>query len=331
MVAEWSRSGSHPPPRFASVSLPGPTAGYRNRVSDSEKTPVATSAEYERFVAAPEGDSTPASKSQTLGAAWDDLKRGFGQRELWLALGWQDIKQRYRRSVLGPVWITIATGVMATALGLLYSLLFNIELKEFLPHVAVGLILWSFIAGCINEGSQVFITNEGLIKQLPSALSVHVYRLVWRQFLFLLHNLVIWLVLLAIFQIPVGWEVLLAIPGLALLVANGVWVSMFFGIIATRFRDVAPLLESLVQLLFYMTPIVWMDSTLKDRIGELGNKAYLAEINPLYHYMAVVRGPMIDQPVELRSWLIVIALTVLGTLFAMVFMRQWRSRVSYWV
>jgi len=300
-------------------------------VSDSEKTPVATSAEYERFVAAPEGDSTPVSKSQTLGAAWDDLKRGFGQRELWLVLGWQDIKQRYRRSVLGPVWITIATGVMATALGLLYSLLFNIELKEFLPHVAVGLILWSFIAGCINEGSQVFITNEGLIKQLPSALSVHVYRLVWRQFLFLLHNLVIWLVLLAIFQIPVGWEVLLAIPGLALLVANGVWVSMFFGIIATRFRDVAPLLESLVQLLFYMTPIVWMDSTLKDRIGELGNKAYLAELNPLYHYMAVVRGPMIDQPVELRSWLIVIALTVLGTLFAMVFMRQWRSRVSYWV
>ena len=317
--------------RVASVSLPDPTAGYRNRVSDSEKTPVATSAEYERFVAAPEGDSTPASKSQTLGAAWDDLKRCFGQRELWLALGWQDIKQRYRRSVLGPVWITIATGVMATALGLLYSLLFNIELKEFLPHVAVGLILWSFIAGCINEGSQVFITNEGLIKQLPSALSVHVYRLVWRQFLFLLHNLVIWLVLLAIFQIPVGWEVLLAIPGLALLVANGVWVSMFFGIIATRFRDVAPLLESLVQLLFYMTPIVWMDSTLKDRIGELGNKAYLAEINPLYHYMAVVRGPMIDQPVELRSWVIVCVLTVLGTLFAMVFMRQWRSRVSYWV
>ena len=300
-------------------------------MSDSEKTPVATSAEYERFVVAPKGDSTPASKSQTLGAAWDDLKRGFDQRELWLALGWQDIKQRYRRSVLGPVWITIATGVMATALGLLYSLLFNIELKEFLPHVAVGLILWSFIAGCINEGSQVFITNEGLIKQLPSALSVHVYRLVWRQFLFLLHNLVIWLVLLAIFHIPVGWEVLLAIPGLALLVANGVWVSMFFGIIATRFRDVAPLLESLVQLLFYMTPIVWMDSTLKDRIGELGNKAYLAELNPLYHYMAVVRGPMIDQPVELRSWLIVIALTVLGTLFAMVFMRQWRSRVSYWV
>jgi ABC-2 type transport system permease protein len=292
---------------------------------------IALSPEFERFVTTPEGTVPPPSQSQTFGAAWQDLKRGFAQRQLWLALGWQDIKQRYRRSMLGPLWITIATGVMATALGLLYSLLFDIDIKTFLPHVAVGLILWGFIAGCINEGSQVFIANEGLIKQLPSALSVHVYRLVWKQFLFLLHNLAIWVILLIIFQIPVGWEVILAVPGLALLVANGVWVTMFFGIIATRFRDVAPLLESLVQLLFYMTPIVWMDSTLKDRVGDLGNKAYLAELNPLYHYMAIVRGPMINEPAAMRSWIIVVVLTVLGTLFAMVFMRQWRSRVSYWV
>ena len=137
---------------------------------------------------------------------------------------------------------------MALALGLLYSLLFQQDLASFLPHVAVGLILWGFIAGCIKDGSEVFIANEGLIKQLPSALSVHVYRLVWRQFLFLLHNLVIWLVLLAVFRPSLGWEVLLMVPAMALMIANGIWVTMFFGIIATRFRDVAPLLDSLVQL-----------------------------------------------------------------------------------
>ena len=282
-------------------------------------------------ITAVKSDTVPNSQSMTFGAAWNDIVRGFKQHELWLQLGWQDIKQRYRRSVLGPLWITIATGVMALALGLLYSVLFKIPIAEFLPHVTVGLIIWNFISGCIKEGSDIFIDNEGLIKQLPSALSVHVYRLVWKQALFLAHNLVIWVILMMIFPRPLGWDVLLINPAMFLLVINGVWVVMFFGIIATRYRDVAPLLESLVQLLFYMTPIVWMDSTLKDRIGELGNKAYLAELNPLYHYMAVVRGPMIDQPVELRSWLIVIALTVLGTLFAMVFMRQWRSRVSYWV
>lgn len=273
----------------------------------------------------------PQSNSQTFRAAWEDLKRGFGQRELWLALGWQDIKQRYRRSTLGPLWITIATGVMAAALGLLYSQLFGIDLAEFLPHVAVGLILWSFIAGCIKDGSEVFIANEGLIKQLPSALSVHVYRLVWRQFLFLLHNLVIWLALLAIFRIPVGWEVLLAIPAMVLLVLNGIWVTMFFGIVATRFRDVAPLLDSLVQLAFYMTPIVWTAKTLTDQGGAVAERAVLAKLNPLYHYLDIVRGPMINSPVETSSWIVVLIMTGVGLVLALLAMRQWRFRVSYWV
>lgn len=273
----------------------------------------------------------PQSNSQTFRAAWEDLKRGFGQRELWLALGWQDIKQRYRRSTLGPLWITIATGVMAAALGLLYSQLFGIDLAEFLPHVAVGLILWGFIAGCIKDGSEVFIANEGLIKQLPSALSVHVYRLVWRQFLFLLHNLVIWLALLAIFRIPVGWEVLLAIPAMVLLVLNGIWVTMFFGIVATRFRDVAPLLDSLVQLAFYMTPIVWTAKTLTDQGGAVAERAVLAKLNPLYHYLDIVRGPMINSPVETSSWIVVLIMTGVGLVMALLAMRQWRFRVSYWV
>lgn len=291
---------------------------------------MTTSTDLARMTAPADG-AHPASRSTTLVAAWQDLRRGFAQRELWLALGWQDIKQRYRRSTLGPLWITIATGVMAAALGLLYSQLFEMDLATFLPHVAVGLIIWGFIAGCIHDGAEVFIANEGLIKQLPSALSVHVYRLVWRQFLFLCHNLVIWLALVLIFRIPVGLNVLWAIPALAVLVANGVWVAMFFGIIATRFRDVAPLLDSLVQLLFYMTPIVWAVSILEQQGGEVARRAYLAKLNPLYHYLEIVRAPLIAEPLDPISWTVVGVFTVVGLLLALLAMRQWRFRVSYWV
>lgn len=269
--------------------------------------------------------------SQTIRRAVADLRQGLTQRELWLSLGWQDIKQRYRRSTLGPLWITIATGVMAGALGLLYSVLFQIPLAEFLPHVTVGLIMWGFISGCIKEGSEVFISNEGLIKQLPSALSVHVYRLVWRQFLFLLHNLVIWVLLMLIFPRPLGWDLLLSVLGLAVLLANGVWVAMLFGILATRFRDIAPLLESMVQLLFYMTPIVWTTQTLYEQGGEIANRARIAEINPLYHYLEIVRAPMIGQTVAAYHWWIVLACTVGGLLLAFVALRRFRARVPYWV
>lgn len=298
---------------------------YHRGPSDSLRQDVA------RMTAAAPDHEIPRSQSKTFKAAWDDLMRGAKAHELWLELGWQDIKQRYRRSALGPLWITIATGVMAAALGLLYGMLFQIPVREFLPHVTVGLIMWGFIAGCIQQGSNVFIENEGLIKQLPSALSVHVYRLVWRQLLFLAHNLIIWLLLVIIFRINLGWSVLLAIPALALLVINGVWAGMFFGIIATRFRDVAPLLDALVQLAFYVTPIVWTTSTLKSQGGAVAERAKIAEINPLFHYLEIVRAPMIGQPVAAYHWWIVLGCTVFGVGLALLAMRQWRYRVSYWV
>ena len=143
--------------------------------------------------------------------------------------------------------------------------------------------------------------------------------------------MVIWLLLVLIFRIPLTLHTLLFIPGLALLVVNGVWVAMFFGMVATRFRDVAPLLEALGQLLFYATPIVWTTRTLKDQGGEVAQRAMLAEVNPLYHYLEIVRAPLIGKETDLYHWGIVGACTVVGLLLALLVMRQWRFRVPYWV
>src|ERR1700739_37941 len=132
-----------------------------------------------------------AAQSRTLARAWGDLADGFRRHELWLHLGWQDIKQRYRPSVLGPFCITVATGPTAVAMGGLYSKLFHLELSVHLPYVTLGLIIWNLINASIVEGAEVFVANEGLIKQLPTPLSVHVYRLGWLQVVFFVHNILI--------------------------------------------------------------------------------------------------------------------------------------------
>jgi ABC-2 type transport system permease protein len=275
----------------------------------------------------------PVSDSQTYRRAFGDLRTGFSQRELWLHLGWQDIKQRYRRSVIGPFWITIATGVQAIAMGLLYSVLLNIDLREFLPHVTVGLIIWNLISAAILEGGDVFVANEGLIKQLPSALSVHVYRLVWRQLLLLGHNMLIYVIIIAIFWPPGGlhWTVIFAIPALVLILLNAVWVSILFGIIATRYRDIAPILGSFVTLMFFMTPIVWTTSGLESMGGEAANRAKLVEINPLFHYLDIIRAPLIGEDQQAYHWYIVLGFTVVGWALAIVALKKYRARVPYWV
>ncbi|WP_374111982.1 galactan export ABC transporter permease subunit Wzm/RfbD [Pseudonocardia sp. TRM90224] len=262
--------------------------------------------------------------------AFNDLGQGWTQRPLWGYLGWQDIKQRYRRSVLGPLWISISMAVIATAMGVLYGALFDEKISTFLPYVATGMLIWKFVEGCILEGSEVFIANEGLIKFLPAPLSLHVYRLVWRQTLFFVHNLVVWVAVVIIFQTPLNWSVLLAIPAFMLLVINGAWITVLAGIIATRFRDIPPIIASVTQLLFFMTPIVWQYETLL-RNAAFAERARIVELNPVMHFVEIIRQPLIGHEIVWRHWVVVGAITIVGVAAALVCLRNYRARVAYWV
>ena len=264
--------------------------------------------------------------------AFGDLNQGWRQRSLWGYLGWQDIKQRYRRSVLGPLWISISMAVIATAMGILYGALFNEDIKTFLPYVATGLLIWYFIQGCILEGSEVFIANEGLIRFLPAPIGLHIFRLVWRQTLFFAHNVIIWVALMVIFPHPLGWPTFLALPAFALLVLNGGWISIMFGIIATRFRDIPPIIASLTQLVFFMTPIVWSYERLQNSANpQIAERAQIAELNPVLHYVEILRQPMLGETIVWRHWAVVGVITVVGWAVALVFLRNYRARVAYWV
>ncbi|MEU4739894.1 ABC transporter permease [Actinosynnema sp. NPDC023658] len=289
-----------------------------------------------------------APNSRTFARAFGDVRDAWRQRELWGHLGWQDIKQRYRRSVIGPLWITISMGTTALALGLLYSQLFHQQLGTFLPYVTAGFIIWNFILGVVTEGTEVFIANEGLIKHLPAPITVHVLRMVWRQVLFLLHNLAVYVVVVAIFfptlshpyqmqgdptlQPGLSWAALLVIPAFALVVLNAVWVALLFGIISTRFRDIPPVINSFINLIFFMTPIVWHVGVLNSVTGSQGNwRVLIAELNPLYHFVELVRAPMLGHSQDWHHWVVVGAFTVVGWALALIAMRNYRARVSYWV
>jgi ABC-2 type transport system permease protein len=261
-----------------------------------------------------------------------DLRGGLQQWPLWGHLGWQDIRQRYRRSVLGPIWITVSMAVTAIALGVLYAGLFGNSLSVQLPYILVGFIVWGLISGCISEGSEVFIANEGLIKQLPAPLSVHVYRLMWRQILFFAHNMIVYAVMLVVFPQPLNWASLTAIPAFLLLAVNGTWVALLLGVVTTRFRDLSPIIQSIVQLLFFMTPIVWIyDDLLNSANPSIAERARLVEFNPLLHFVEIIRQPLLGHEQYLRHWIVVLCITVIGWTLALLAMRRYRARVAYWV
>jgi ABC-type polysaccharide/polyol phosphate export permease len=264
-------------------------------------------------------------RSERIAAAAADLRDGLNRSWLWMALAHQDLRLRYRGSLLGPFWQTVTTVVMIGAMGLIYVKLFRTTLDNYLPLLTVGLIVWQFISGMIIEGCSTFYSAQGIIQQVKLPFSLHVYRLVYRNLLVLAHNFVIVPIVLALFPHPVAWLRLVELlPGMALLVVNGVSVSLLLGMISARFRDVPPIVASVVQVVFFVTPIFWSAEA-------LGANRWWVELNPLFAAIDVLRSPLLGLPTAPHSWPILIVASGLlgGVSFA--FFARFRARIAFWV
>lgn len=256
--------------------------------------------------------------------AIDDLLTGLRRYPLWGMIGFHEMRQRYRRSFLGPFWITISMGVMVLALGLLYGKIFNQDLSLYLPFLSAGFVVWGLLSQLILEGSQAFISSEGMMRQLAAPVSLYVYRVVWTNLLIFAHNIWVFVGVALWFGVDIGWSSLLAIPGLAVLLVNGVWAGLLFGLLSARFRDVPLILGSVVQVMFFITPVIWRPSMLPDR-------ALLLDLNPFYHLIEIVRAPMLGMPPQWENWVAALLITLAGWAATLVLFATYRWRIAYWV
>lgn len=258
--------------------------------------------------------------------ALSDIIAAVRRYQLVGVLGWQDIRQRYRRSALGPFWITIGMAVMITTIGVVFGQIFKTPLYDFFPFLAIGTILWSFISTVISEGGMGFISSEAIVKQLPIPLFVHILRMIWRNLLILAHNIVIFpLVLIAVGR-PLEWVALVSIPGLCLTILNLGWISLLLGILCTRYRDLPQIVTSVLQVVFYLTPIMWIPKLLTSRAG-----AYLIDSNPFYHMLEVIRAPLLGELPTALNWTVSGGLAVLGWILALFVYGRYKHRIAYWL
>jgi homopolymeric O-antigen transport system permease protein len=253
-----------------------------------------------------------------------DLHEGLRRWRVWHELAWIDIRQRYRRSVIGPFWITISLAIFVAVLGVLYSVLFKMELKVYVPFLAAGYVVWNFVYTLVMESCQVFVESEHIIKQIRVPLTVFVLRTLWRNVIILAHSLPIIVVVLAVFGSPLGLPILLVVPGFLLLAMNGVWLGLLLGILCARFRDIPAIVQNLMQVVFFVTPIFWPPEL-------LSSHPYLVEWNVVYHMVELMRAPLLNQYPSAVTWLSVLAVTLAGYLMAATLFRKHGPRVAHWV
>lgn len=265
-----------------------------------------------------------AARPRRLERALEDLSTGFARWRLAAALARLDIRNRYRGSVLGPFWLSLSTAVMVVALGLLYSTLFTLPLGEYLPYLSVGLIVWGLINQTVTDACESLISAEGIIRQLPLPYTVHALRCVFRNAAVAAHSLPLILVVFAVFGHLPGPEALLALAGLALVAANAFALSIVLGMVCARFRDIPPIVGSVLQLAFFMSPVLWKPELLGDR------RVWLP-LNPFYTLMETVRGPLVEGGAPGVVWLSAIAFTLLTCASAFAFFVRFRGRIAFWV
>jgi lipopolysaccharide transport system permease protein len=259
-----------------------------------------------------------------LGLAIRDAVDGAALWPLWGKLGWNDILQRYRRSLLGPLWLTASMAIMVVALGVVYARIFKIELGDFMPFLCVGLLIWGYVSAFLLEAGGLFTGAESYIKQIRLPYSVYVYRFVWSKIIILAHNFVIYFGILIYFRIWPGSAALYAIPGFLLLVVNGALAGMYLGMVSARFRDIPQIVASMVQIVFFVTPIMWKPEL-------LGTQSVLMTFNPFYHLCEIVRAPLLGQLPSCGNYVAVGLITAANALLAAAFFVRFRSRISYWV
>jgi len=238
-----------------------------------------------------------------------------------------DIRLRYRGSILGPFWLTLSTSVMIGALGFLYSRLFHTDIQTYLPFLSLSLVLWQFLSTLTSEGCTCFTSSESMIRAMRMPLSLHAARVVVRNILVLAHNVIVIVAVFLIMGTVPGAYSFTIVPAFALWVVDAVAISLFLGVLCARFRDIPPIVASIMQIAFFVSPVIWNPAILAHR----GIGTVLVKWNPFYALLEIVRGPLLGAPFEAQNWEIAVGYSAGLVLLAAVGFTRARSRVAYWV
>lgn len=244
---------------------------------------------------------------------------------IWGAFAWEELRDRYKRSLIGLLWIPLSFLMFVGAKILVFSKLNGVGLDIFTIHVVVGYWIWQAMSAMMVDSCGVFVRSAGFIKSSPLPYSVYVLQGIFRNSIPFFYNFTIVFGLCwAVTGYPI-WQFIYVLPAFLIFSLNGIWLGMFLGVISARFRDIMHFIQTVMRVLFFMTPIIWMP----EQLGRLG--AVIAFYNPFSHFIQIIRAPIAGEAFPVTSWLIVLVITLIGWVIGLVTYARFRPSIVHWV
>ena len=241
-----------------------------------------------------------------------------------LYLAWSDAKARYKKSVLGPFWPTLTNLLGIVGLSLVWAELMNQDMQTFVPQLTISLIMWQLISGVLVEGPIVFVRQAPMIRNVAIPSWFFVFRALARHLINLLHNAVIVVGVLTYSDIPMTHETWWFIPSLLLVVLNLYWSMHLLGLLGARFRDIEHLVNGVVPILFFISPVIYR----ADRLPEGFNLVWL---NPLSYMIEAIRAPLLGQPIPSLTYPVLLGMLVVGACLTWAHQRTSGKNLAFWV
>lgn len=261
---------------------------------------------------------------KSIKKATDDILLVRTNAQVWMALAWNDVQSRYHRSKLGVVWANLSIMMLVFALGPIYSKISGVPLDVYIVHLLLGLVVWNYVSSVVSESGREFITSAPYLVSFQLGYFTLLMRVVWRNFIVLCYQMAGFVVVAIIFGISPRLEWLSIIPALMAITINVLWMGLVVSLLVTRFRDFDELINNIIRLVFFVTPIMW--------IPEMSAQLMLiAEINPIFHLIEVLRAPLTDGLIPTNSWLYIVTMAALGWCFSLPLFVCLRSRLAFWI
>jgi len=269
----------------------------------------------------------------------NDARAASREVNRWWSLSWFDFASQYRRTFVGAFWQTLETLMFVAVITLLLGTAFGREINEYAVYVAVGVVGWNILSNAISDGPRVFINHGGMIQNMKINLLGLVIRKVGAQFYQFCFDLPVALVAVLVLaptietgfgsaaegevQAGLSFAALTSLLAIVVFIINAAWISLFLGCVGVFFRGLRFALPAFMRFMFFTTPIFWY--------GDRGIRSIVATYNPLAHFLEIFRGPLIGNEIDLVSWTVVGAVTVIGWILAILTYLRVRTSLVFWL
>jgi lipopolysaccharide transport system permease protein len=219
-----------------------------------------------------------------------DWKEMWRYRELFYFFTWRDIKIKYKQTVLGFLWAVLQPLLMMTIFTLFFGKALNIPSQN-LPYpvyVFSGLLIWNMFSTGLTNASNSMVNNASIIKKIYfPRLIIPVSSILVALFDFLMAFILL-LGILLFYQQPVSWTAIMLWPAsLVITIIATLGLGSGLAALNVKYRDFRYVIPFLVQILFFLTPVIYPISLLKYPILQ-----YILVCSPMYAAVELFRYPL---------------------------------------